>query len=291
MFKKLTVVVTASLASLAAAQSAPQDGLVDVGGAQVYYKVQGSGTPMLLIHGFPLNGMYFNDNVAALSKYYRVVTIDLRGFGRSTTTPGQPGSVRTYANDALAVMDKLGIDKAVIGGMSMGGQITLEMYRAAPQRFLGMLLIATTANPASITEQYVWRGVSEQATRNGVNSIVPELVKDMITGRTRMNRQQERLFVEGLIKQASLPAVQQGAQALAGRGDLLPVARTVSVPTLIVVGQEDTVYPVVLSVKLQQQIKGSRLVVIPNAAHAVNSEQAAAFNAAVLNWARSVNLR
>lgn len=71
----------------------------------------------------------------------------------------------------------------------------------------------------------------------------------------------------------------------------LSVARTAILPALIVVGQEDTVYPVVFSVKLQQQIRGSRLVVIPGAAHAVNSEQADAFNAAVLTWARSANLR
>lgn len=282
----MLVALTAALIALpqALAQTS-QDGFVDVEGARIHYQSVGQGPAMFLIHGFPLNGDFFRDNAPALSRNYRVVTMDLRGFGQSTTDPSDPGSVSTYAGDALAVMDKLGVQKAVIGGMSMGGQIALELYRKAPERFSGMVLIATIANPASITEQNLWKGISLQAQAYGVKSIVPEFIKDMITGKDTASRPDLKKFLEGLMKQTSLDGVKQGTHALATRPDSLPTLKTIKVPTLIVVGQEDTLYPVVFSQKMAQNIPGSKLVVVPGAAHAVNAESAAASNKAILEWA------
>ena len=287
MFKSL-LNVALSIALITASSAlgqAIEEGFVDSNGARIHYKSMGQGPVMFLIHGFPLNGDFFKDNAPALSKNYRVVTIDLRGFGQSTTDKADPGSVGTYANDALAVMDKLGVQKAVVGGMSMGGQIALELYRKAPERFSGMVLIATVANPASITEQNLWKGISLQAQAYGVQSIVPELIKDMITGKDAAARPDLKKFIENLMKQSSLEGIKQGTNALATRPDSIPTLKTINVPTLIVVGREDTVYPVVFSQKMAQNIAGSKLVVVPGAAHAVNAESAAASNKAILDWA------
>jgi len=285
LFAALTTTFILSSSALGQTSPAMQEGFVDSNGARIHYSSMGQGPTMFLIHGFPLNGDFFKDNAPALSKNYRVVTIDLRGFGQSTTDAADPGSVGTYAGDALAVMDKLGVKKAVIGGMSMGGQIALELYRKAPERFSGLVLIATIANPASITEQNLWKGISLQAQAYGVQSIVPELIKDMITGKDTAARPELKKFLEGLMKQASLEGIKQGTNALATRPDSLPTLKTISVPTLIVVGREDTVYPVVFSLKMAQNIPGSQLVIVPGAAHAVNAERAAASNKAILDWA------
>ena len=287
MSKRIVIiaVTTALMAGSSALAQTTQEGFVDVDGARIHYSSTGRGPAMFLIHGFPLNGNFFRDNVAALSKNYQVVTVDLRGFSQSTTDKADPGSIGTYANDALAVMDKLGIKKAVIGGMSLGGQITLDLYRKAPERFSGMVLIATLANPASITEQNLWKGMSLQAQAYGVKSIVPELIKDMITGKTAASMPNTKKFIETLMKASSLEGIKQATNALATRPDSLPTLKTIRVPTLIVVGQEDTVYPMVFSQKMAQNIVGSKLVVVPGAAHAVNVEMANASNKAILDWA------
>ena len=287
MSKRIVIiaVTTALMAGSSALAQTTQEGFVDVDGARIHYSSTGQGPAMFLIHGFPLNGNFFRDNVAALSKNYQVVTVDLRGFSQSTTDKADPGSIGTYANDALAVMDKLGIKKAVIGGMSLGGQITLDLYRKAPERFSGMVLIATLANPASITEQNLWKGMSLQAQAYGVKSIVPELIKDMITGKTAASMPNTKKFIETLMKASSLEGIKQATNALATRPDSLPTLKTIRVPTLIVVGQEDTVYPMVFSQKMAQNIVGSKLVVVPGAAHAVNVEMATASNKAILDWA------
>lgn len=119
-------------------------------GARIYYEVHGEGERMVLVHGYPLNGGLFRDNVGPLSEQFRVVTLDLRGYGRSET-PDNEGSIELCASDVLAVMDDAGIEQAIIGGMSMGGPIVFEMYHQAPERFCGMILndtIAAGAVPA-----------------------------------------------------------------------------------------------------------------------------------------------
>ncbi|WP_309572666.1 alpha/beta hydrolase, partial [Deinococcus sp.] len=138
-----------------------QQGMLDVNGAQIHYVSVGTGTPMLLIHGYPLSGELFARNRDALAAAgYRVITIDLRGFGQSSAPASDPGSLKTYAMDALAVMDQLNVPKAIIGGMSMGGPIAFEMWRTAPERFSGLILIDTLANPAGIVEQNIWKGMA-----------------------------------------------------------------------------------------------------------------------------------
>ncbi len=139
---------------------------VDANGAHLFYQVSGTGTPLLLIHGFPLSGQLFQGQLAGLTQHFQVITPDLRGFGKSPT-PDDQGSIALYARDMLGLMNQLGIRKAIIGGHSMGGQITLQMYRQAPERFLGMILIDTNAMGATIEEQAQWPAFGVQARAAG----------------------------------------------------------------------------------------------------------------------------
>ena len=171
-------------------------------GASIYYQMQGEGDPMLLIHGYPLNSGLFRDNVGPLSEQYQVITVDLRGFGQSTS-PSEEGSIETYATDVLAVMDELGINQAIVGGMSMGGPIVFEMYRQAPERFSGMILNDTIDAAASPPEAGLWAGVAQQAEEMGVASLVDFLMPDMLTGETRMNQPELVEYLGSLMEEAS----------------------------------------------------------------------------------------
>ncbi|UQN08038.1 alpha/beta fold hydrolase [Deinococcus sp. QL22] len=266
-----------------------QEGMLDVNGAQIHYVSVGTGIPMLLLHGYPLSGELFARNRDALAAAdYRVITIDHRGYGQSVAPASDAGSLKTYALDALAVMDQLNVPQAIIGGMSMGGPITFEMWRTAPGRFLGMILIDTLANPAGIVEQNIWKGMAQKASTFGPQSLAPELLKDMLTGDTRARRPADALFLTGIVSQASVAGDVAGATVLATRPDSIPTLKTITVPTLILEGLEDTVYPPEFSVKMQQNIAGSKLVIVPGAAHAAIYEKAGAMNAAIIAWAKSI---
>jgi len=289
--KQVLMLSVALLTTTASAGGSPgrQEGMLDINGAQIHYVSIGNGTPMLLLHGYPLSGELFARNRDVLAAAgYRVITIDHRGYGMSSTPTDAPGDLQTYAKDALAVMDKLQVPQAIIGGMSMGGPITFEMYREAPDRFLGMILIDTLANPAGIVEQNLWKGMAQKATMYGPQSLAPELLKDMLTGQTRMNRPGDAKALTAIVSQASVAGDVAGAMVLANRPDSIPTLKTIRVPTLILEGLEDTVYPPEFSMKMQQNIVGSKLVIIPGAAHAAIYEKASAMNAAIIAWAKTL---
>lgn len=266
-----------------------QEGMLSVNGAQIHYVSQGSGTPMLLLHGYPLSGELFSRNRDALANAgYRVITIDHRGYGQSVAPADDAGSIQTYAKDALAVMDQLNVPSAIIGGMSMGGPIVFEMYRTAPERFKAMLLIDTIANPANVVEKALWGGMAQKAVTYGPQSLVGELLKDMLTGVTRLNKPGDVKFLSDIVRQASVAGDVAGAKALSERPDSLPTLASITVPTLILEGVEDTVYPPPFAMKMQQNIAGSKLVLIPGAAHAAIYENAPAANRAILDWASTL---
>ncbi len=256
-------------------------------GARLYYEVQGEGEPMVLIHGYPLNSGLFRDNVAALSAEYQVITVDLRGYGRSET-PSSEGSIATYASDVLAVMDAVSVDQAIIGGMSMGGPIVFEMYRQAPERFRGMILNDTIAAGAVPAEAGLWQGVGQQAETLGVSSLVDFLMPDMLTADTRMNRPELVEYLGGLMEQASQEAAIAGANALETRPDSAATLAEITVPTLILTGVDDSLYPYEVAQSMNEAILNSELVLLPGAAHAAIIEAADEANAAILGWASSL---
>jgi len=279
--------LAASLTGVAAHAQGPTSGSVQVGSARIAYRVQGHGPAMMLVHGYPLSGELFAKNRAALARRYTVVTPDLRGFG-SSTTPDSKGGVQLYAKDMLAVMDHLHVRRAIIGGMSMGGPVVLEMYREAPQRFRGMILIDSNASPANDVEKAQWPGFGKQARDKGVASMIPILMPQMLTTPTRMAQPGLVRFVGGIVKKGSVNAAVGGGETLASRPDSRPTLAHVRVPVLIVVGAEDPIYPV----ELQKMMKASnpriRLAVIPGAAHAAIIEKPEACDRAIESWARNV---
>ncbi len=271
-------------AAQAQAADMRQGQYVDVNGAHLFYQVTGTGTPMLLIHGFPLDGQLFQGQLPQLGQHYEVITPDLRGFGKSTT-PDAQGSIQTYARDMLGLMNHLGISKAIIGGHSMGGQIVLQMYRQAPERFLGMILIDTNPMAASVVEQAEFPAYGIQAQQQGVPSIVRTLAAQFLTGTTRLNNPGATKTLMDIIAEASVNGVVGGGQALATRPDFTALLPKIAVPTLVLVGVDDPVYGLEVSQMTQAAIPGSTLVIVPQAEHTSNFEQPVYTNTVITQWA------
>jgi len=264
-----------------------QGAYVDLNGAKIFYQIAGQGTPLILIHGFPLSGQLFQSQLAGLSNQFQVITPDLRGFGKSTA-PNASGSIQTYAQDIVALMDHLGIKKAIIGGHSMGGQITLELYRERPDLFLGMVLIDTNAMPATVVEQAQWPAFGVQAQALGVPSIVPTITPQMLTGIERLLNPVPTLEMMDILAEGSLNGVKGGGQALATRLDYTPLLPTIKVPALVVVGLDDPIYPLEVSEMMKAAIPKARLVIIPSAEHASIYEQPGYANFTIAQWAATL---
>lgn len=170
----------------------------------------------------------------------------------------------------------------------MGGPIVFSMYEEAPERFDGMILIDTVAAPAPPPEVGTWRGIAEVVREMGVDAVPPLVMDEMLTGEARMQQPELVSYVEGLMLEASEQAAIAGAQALATRPDFRRLLGQIDVPTLILVGLQDTIYPYEISQTMQQSIAGSELVVLDNASHAAIIEAAGRANEEILAWVADV---
>ena len=258
-----------------------------VNGARIFYQVAGHGTPMLLIHGFPLSGELFDGQLAGLSNNFEVITPDLRGFGKSTI-PNAAATDEIYAQDMFALLDHLGISKAIIGGHSMGGQVTLEMYREMPQRFLGMILFDTNPMAPSMVEQAEFTTFGIQAQQLGTPSIVSTITPQMLTGSERLTNPVRTLEMMDILAEGSPDGVIGGGQALATRIAYTSLLPEIVVPTLVVVGIDDPIYSLEISEMTSSAIPSSALAIIPQAEHASMYQHPALVNAVIEEWARRV---
>jgi pimeloyl-ACP methyl ester carboxylesterase len=214
---------------------------------------------------------------------WRVIAPTLRGFD-GTTAASVAASVDDFAGDLVDLLDGLHIDHAVIGGLSMGGYITLALFRHAARYFRGMVLADTRApaDPPQAAEgrQRMLQAVRERGAIAAAEEMLPKLVCDA----TRAERPAVVDALRAMIVNNSGETVAGALLALMTRPDATPVLPTIHCPTLIVVGDQDAITPPAMSADLQRGIPGSSLVVVPGAGHMSNMEQPAAFNAALASF-------
>ncbi|HEU0190697.1 MAG TPA: alpha/beta fold hydrolase [Mycobacterium sp.] len=239
-------------------------------GATLAYRVhnpQASGVPVLLTHGFGATAAMWDDNVGPLSADRPVITWDLRGHGASDA-PADAGaySEQISVADMAAILDAAGAERAVVGGMSLGGYLSLAFHLAHPQRVAGLLLVDTGP------------GYRSDAARAKWNEWVERQARRLESGRSRAAASPEAARAhhehpEGLPRAARGIMAQHDARVIDSVG-------TVAVPTLVVVGADDTDF-LAAADYLHQRIPGARKAVLPHAGHAANMDQPEKFNTAV----------
>ncbi len=279
------VAASAGAAMMLASQAghAQTTGSFTVTGDVIAYEVSGSGPPMLLIHGFPLSLNLFDKERAFLSQSYTVITPSLPGFGASTTN-NKNGTIAHYAAEMIALLDHLQVHTAIIGGHSMGGQVVLDMYRRQPQRFASMILFDTNPAAANMIEMAEWPGYGRMAQAMGSASIAPPVAAVMITGDAAAKDPALQSDIEAEVSQAEPIGVAGGAHALATRMDYTPMLPNIATPTLVIVGQDDPVYPVAISTALAAAIPNATLAAIPGVAHASMFQNGEAANKAIASF-------
>ena len=257
-----------------------------LGDATIHYREAGSGERvLLLLHAFPLHSGMWEAQLATFSKAgWRVIAPDARGFGKSSVAPDALG-MDVIAGDAAALLDSLGVKRAVIGGLSMGGYAALEMWRRRKDLFRALLLADTKATADNAEGAAGRETFAKNAVANGIAWVAAELAPKL----QRAERTAAAdLAIRTMIAEAVPAAVAAGSRGLARRADSLATLGTIDVPVRIVVGAEDKITPPVDAKKMNEGIRGSTLVEIPKAGHLSNLEDPAAFAEAVVPWLASL---
>ena len=262
--------------------------LIQVRNSQFNIEDRGSGSPILLIHGFPLNLEMWRSQIDAFSNQYRVIAFDLRGFGHSPPTPG-PYSMELLADDCAAVLAELGIPgPAVICGLSMGGYISFALYRRQPQLFSALILAATRAGADSNQARANRDKAIQNTIEHGPQPVIDSMLKILLAPNNYLAKPD---LVEALEKILSVSTPVGMVAALEGmktRPDSTPILNQIKVPTLIFQGADDQIIAAGEAEILDSEIPDSKLVMVPDAGHMLNMEQPEIFNHEVARFLDSI---
>lgn len=244
-----------------------------------------SALPIVLMHGFPHDRGLWMEQVAAHSAAFpgaRLLIPDLPGFGQST--PLASPSMDGYADTIAAMLDASGVQRAVIGGLSMGGYVAFAFWRRHASRVQALVLMDTKAPADTEAAKAKRRDLIDAVRRNGVGTVVPGLIPTQLgsTARASSPALVERVTV--MLRRAPASGVIGAAGAMMDRVDSTPTLDTISVPTLVLVGDEDTLTPVSDALGISSGVPHGRLVIVSGAGHLSPLEQPAVVNAAIAEF-------
>jgi len=233
---------------------------VSLNGIELAYIRRGQGTPLVLLHGYPLDHHIWDDIVPLLETTFDLIVPDLRGFGESTTVDS-PYTMDEYASDLAGLLDHLGIEKAVTAGHSMGGYIALAFARLYPKRVLGLGLVSTQALADPPDRKEGRYKSAEDVAANGISGVVSA----MTTKFTSNERLQEfaRRNMENQQSAAYIGALKAMAERL-DSSDLLP---HFTFPVTIIHGNADQLIPIARAHEMKTEIAQSYFIELEDVGH------------------------
>jgi 3-oxoadipate enol-lactonase len=262
---------------------------IPVNNTYLGYDDHGIGLPILFLPAFPLNrSMWQGELISLLSdEHYRLIALDWRGFGESEITD-PISTMELFADDIAALMDSLGIQQAVLCGLSMGGYAAFAFLRKYPQRVTGLILADTRPGADTPEAQANRENVAHIAETQGTEAIADLQVPRVLSEYTRLHNPEVEMRVRQMIEAAMIQGIAAASRGMAQRADSTDLLARISCPTLVIVGEQDALTPPGVAQEYAEQIPGAQLVVITNAGHLSNLEQPEAFLQAVRGFLGSM---
>jgi pimeloyl-ACP methyl ester carboxylesterase len=239
----------------------------------ISYETLGSGDPVVLIHGYPLDRRSLSEVAAILAEHHRVINVDLRGFGASPWPPDGDLSMDRHAEDVVAVLDAEDVDRAAIVGLSMGGYVALALADHHPDRVVGLGLIGAKTQPDAPEAKLGRDGQAAQILEHGRTSVVEGLTGALFPhGGEAVQRARLRTMIEATPYETYVSAL----VGMRDRPDRGHVVRDLDVRVAVVAGEHDRLVPRDLAVETAASAKHGAATIVPDAGHLVSMEQPAA---------------
>lgn len=255
-----------------------------------YYEADGTGRPLVLIHGHTLNLRMWDSQVPSLVRDHRVIRYDVRGHGRSESPP-TGYAYPLYAEDLAALLTYVELERAAIVGMSMGGAIALEFALRYPERVEALVLVSSVLDGYEFSQEWnaFWKPFAQVIRANGPRAAIEAMWLDHpMFGTLRRSPTKFYVFRDLVLTYA-------GGEYLAAQPTRLPrtwrqIERLgeITAPALVIAGERDVADILAVAGVLAARIPGAEKQVIPDAGHMVNMEQPGAFNAALRDFLTKV---
>ncbi len=243
----------------------------------------GDGRALLLLHAFPLDRTLWDPQFGRLAERVRTIRFDARGFGESAPIAGAL-RMETIAEDAEALLDHLGIESAVLCGLSMGGYAALAFARSSPERLAGLILADTRAGTDTPEARANRAALAERVERDGTGAAADALLPGLLGPTARSRHPDLVAHVRTIILRAAPGAIRSALEGLAARADAHDVLPRIDVPALVICGAEDTLTPPADAAELVAGLRASRMAVLPEAGHLSNLEAAEAFTSELADF-------
>ena len=258
-----------------------------INNVQLAYADHGVGLPVIFLHAFPLNRRMWEGELMALlgEGRYRLVALNWRGFGESEITNGI-SSMELFAGDVAGLMNALGIQNAILCGLSMGGYAAFAFLRKYPQRVAGLILADTRPGADTPEAQANRENVAQIAETQGTGAIADLQVPRLISEYTRRHHPEVEARVRQLIDEATPQGIAAASRGMAQRADSTELLGDITCPTLVIVGEQDALIPPAVTQDYASRIPGAQFAVIPQAGHLSNLEQPEAFLQAIGGFLR-----
>jgi pimeloyl-ACP methyl ester carboxylesterase len=260
-----------------------REAYVEVSDRRQRYLDAGAGWPVILLHPFPLHADFWRPQLERITRGWRCLAPDLRGFGPAAVPP-ERRTLDDLAEGVAGFMDGLEIEKAVIGGLSMGGYVAMAFYRMAPERFTGLVLANTRAGAEPPEGRPARDAMIALVQAQGPRAVADQMMSKLLGQTSQRARQHLAPLVRRLIETNTAEAIAAAIQAIRDRPDSMPTLERCAVPALVITGEEDTIIPVAESEAMARTIPRAQLVVLGAAGHLSSLEVPDDFSEALGNF-------
>jgi Predicted hydrolases or acyltransferases (alpha/beta hydrolase superfamily) len=261
-----------------------------VNDVQISFYDVGRGYPVIFLHSFNHSKLMWMYQLQAFAvRGFRVVAPDFRGHGETSFTPGRM-SIEDFTEDVIGLIQELGLRNGVIVGSSLGGYVAMGIWRKAREMIKALILAGTKAHPDSEEEKERRAKQIEFLKIKGVREFAEVQAPKRLSSHTVDNRPWVVDLVKIMSSSMEVQAVIETLRALMGKNDDREILKTVDVPTLIFCGKEDVFTPCHYSVFIHENVSGSKLVILDNAAHICVLDQPETFNEVSMAFLREKGL-
>ncbi|HET9888559.1 MAG TPA: alpha/beta hydrolase, partial [bacterium] len=227
---------------------------------------------LLLLHGYPFDHSMWRPQIRDLGEEARIVAPDLRGLGQSEVDPDEVVSMATHAQDAIGWMDAAGVKRAIVAGLSMGGYIAFEIWRQARERVAGLVLLDTKAEPDSPESKEARDRAKQDIARGGMQAVLETTIERALGKTTRATNSAVVEHMRRMVLSTKPEGAISALGALRERPSSIADLPGISVPVIIVVGDEDELTPIVHSQTMATAIPGADLRIVAQSGHVSSLE-------------------